>query len=133
MVLVMMRQGERIMRNMKLGLSVFGLVLAMLVWFGCEDSPQSQDAILNVVPASAVVRPGHAVRLTAGLIGDDEEDTNSTATVYYPLEWTMSDPALGEFIETAGNSAVYRATASGINTITVRDKTEREGISVISQ
>jgi hypothetical protein len=104
------------------------MVLAVTVWTGCEDSPTGEEVLMTVTPQSASLAPGRTVVFTASL---PEELTNSVA--YFPLEWKMSSPELGKFLETEGNTAIYQALAHGINTITVRDQSAREGSAVITQ
>ncbi len=109
-------------------LAVFAYMAAITLWTGCEDSPKGEEVLLNVTPANTSLPPGHIVTFTASL---PEELTNSA--VYFPLEWKMSSPELGKFLETTGNTAIYQAISHGVNTITVKDQAAREGSAVVSQ
>lgn len=104
------------------------MIMAVTFWTGCEDSPTGEEVILNVTPQSASLAPGRTVVFTASL---PEELTNSVA--YFPLEWKVSSPELGKFLATEGNTAIYQSLAHGINTITVRDQSAREGSAVVTQ
>ena len=108
--------------------SLMIMVLAVTVWTGCEDSPTGKEVLMTVTPQSASLAPGRTVVFTASL---PEDLTNSVA--YFPLEWKMSSPELGKFLETEGNTAIYQALAHGINTITVRDQSAREGSAIVTQ
>ena len=54
--------------------------------------------------------------------------------LYYPLEWSVSDPNLGVIVSSTGNSAVYRSFANraGLNIVTCRDQSEREGLASVT-
>jgi len=121
------------MKTMRFGMSVaVGVVsAAMLLWgVGCEKSPTSIS--IDITPPSATMTywPA-ATTFTASL---SSAGTNGPRQLYYPLEWSMSDPGLGRFLETAGNTAIYEAIAGpGVNTITVHDQAGSEGTAAITQ
>ena len=51
-----------------------------------------------------------------------------------PLEWSVSNPALGVIVAAEGYSAGYAATSEhGINVVTVMDQYRAEGFAVIRQ
>jgi hypothetical protein len=59
--------------------------------------------------------------------------SNMVAELLYPLEWSVSEPANGRIISTAGNTAVYYAdVGAGKNVVTVRDQDDREGLATIN-
>jgi hypothetical protein len=101
---------------------------------GCETAERRRS--LEVTPQwTEVTRAGHRVVLTAAVPVqvDDEGFTNQVSQLLYPLEWTVSEPANGRIISTAGDTAVYHAdVGDGKNVVTVRDQANREGLANIN-
>jgi len=100
---------------------------ALIVITGCEEVTRNKT--INITPASPEIRRTEAIVLTASLAV-----STSTNGLYLPLEWSMSDPTLGNFAGAAGNSVVYQAGGrGGNNTIRVRDQADNEGVTNIRQ
>jgi hypothetical protein len=120
------------MKTIHVGASVaiLALVSSMIMWVGCEKS--TTDVSINITPQSETVSNWPVVvTFTASLPGST--DTNSSRSLFHPLEWQISDPGLGRILRTAGDSAVYEAIAGpGVNTITVRDQAGYEGVAAIN-
>ena len=118
------------MKYLHVGIIAAGacLVSTMLLWVGCEDSPT--DNTITVSPASVSVTNNYVITFTAALPG-----SNATRRLYFPLEWSVSNPALGQVLSSTGNTAIYGAVAgqSGANVITVRDQAGSEGSAAIAQ
>lgn len=111
-------------RSCVVGLAVMMGGLALLA-AGCEKTVTSMA--LEVTPESSVVEVRGAVHLTAS-ISDSERE------VYYPLEWSVRDGALGSIGDAAGDTAVYYADhRAGVNSVIVRDQMGAEGVAVIKQ
>jgi len=105
----------------------------LLTQGGCEDADTT---------ASLIIEPSF-VDLTGTLV------TNQDATVTFavtdglralslPLEWSVSDKALGSIAFAGGNTAVYRpvtspATAHGFNAILVEDQYGAQGMASVAQ
>jgi len=117
---------------------VFGLAL---LGAGCEKTTTEKTLEVTltaaisenenvVTPAANEIEPRAAVVLTASV----PKTTNETYRIYYPLEWTVANGALGSLRETAGDTAVYVANdVEGVNTVTVRDQAGSEGVAAITQ
>jgi hypothetical protein len=119
------------MKTIHVGASVaiLALVSSMMMWVGCEES--ATEVTINITPPSTTVSNWSVVTFVASLPGSG--DTNSTRKLFYPLEWQLSNPGLGRFLQTAGDSAVYEAIAGpGVNTITVRDQGGSEGVASVA-
>ncbi len=105
-----------------------GLLATLALVLGCEKTTTSKT--LNVTPAAWEMEPRDAVVLTASV----PITTNETYRIYYPLEWTVGNGALGSLQDTAGDTAVYVANDNeGVNTVTVRDQAGFEGVASITQ
>ncbi len=118
------------MKTMHVGASVavLALVSSMIMWVGCEES--STEVTINITPPGATVSNWSVVTFVASL---PNASTNDSRKLFYPLEWQLSNPGLGRFLETAGDSAVYEAIAGpGVNTITVRDQAGSEGVASVA-
>lgn len=110
------------------GACLAGLALTLL-FVGCESStPGGSEMAITVDPSSATISGGvQAVVLTASSASQEED-------LALPLEWSVSNPALGDFINVGGLSAVYQSTTDlGSNAITVRDQRGAEGVAVVYQ
>lgn len=105
-----------------------GVLAVMTLATGCEKTTTSKSLV--VTPAASEIEPRAAVVLTAAIPGT----TNVTNRIYYPLEWTVGNGALGSIRDTAGDTAVYVANnVEGVNTVAVRDQTGVEGVASITQ
>ncbi len=108
--------------------SLMGLLIVVLFATGCEKT--TTRATINVTPASAELDIRGAVTFTAAI----PESERETRQLYYPLEWRVSNEALGSLRQTAGDSAVYVAgDMAGVNTVSVRDQAGAEGVAAITQ
>ena len=107
---------------------MMALVAAVLLTVGCEKV--TTTAVLVVTPPSAQVLPEGTVTFTASLPEAEREERQ----LYFPLTWTLADPALGTLTSGAGNTAIYEAgTGTGVNTVIVRDQSGAEGMAAITQ
>jgi len=114
-------------RGLGIGLVVV-LAVVLLAGTGCEKTTTGKT--LAVTPAASEIGPGQAVALTAAIPQADREKRQ----IYYPLEWAVSNGALGSIRDAAGDTAVYVAGDSeGVNTVTVRDQAGAEGVASIAQ
>jgi hypothetical protein len=126
----------KMMMHGKLGTwtGVAAILVVAAVLMGCETAERRRS--LEVTPTIAdVSRAGDRVVLTASVPEqvDDDGFTNQVAQLLYPLEWTVSEPANGRIISTAGDTAVYYADiGDGRNVVTVRDQANREGLANIN-
>jgi hypothetical protein len=110
-------------------LAVFVMIVAAMgLWVGCEESPT--EVSIEVNPPLATTTNWYVQTFVASLPGG----TGSTRRLYYPLEWSLSDPSLGRFRSTAGDTAVYETMNwPGVQTITVRDQAGSEGTAGVAQ
>ena len=123
------------------GLMVLG-VAAVWMLAGCEAN-SSADREIDITPKSVGLT--NAAYWTVTFFADGSGDstnmsvkattTNDLPTaadndrLYYPLEWSVSNPYLGMILSSTGNSAVYQSNArvAGVNIVTCRDQSGREG------
>lgn len=107
-----------------------GFLAVLALATGCEKTTTSKALDVTTTPADAKIDVRGSVTLKAAI----PEAERETRTIFYPLEWTVSDSSLGTVREAAGDSAVYVANDSeGVNTVTVRDQAGAEGIASITQ
>jgi hypothetical protein len=91
---------------------------------GCEDRRQDSDIAIDP-QSSTLSKGGDTVVLTV---------TDPNGVLVRPLQWSVTNPALGAIMRAAGDSAIYqRGAADGSNGVVVRDDTGREGIAEIIQ
>lgn len=106
-------------------------VVGILV--GCERTDTELTLVLVEVDSgqsSVSVEAGNAVTFRASLPEDDDD----TREIYYPLEWSLSDPSIGALRGAAGDTVVYEAGPfAGAGSITVRDQIGATGSASISQ
>ncbi len=128
------------------------LVLSVgLFLCGCEESKGNEGLIIS--PSSRNMSDAGTPRWFAVIGKNDAADsssdsststgTNTESTVTsemalsdlsYPLEWSVSNPALGTITESSGDSALYQKNnASGQQTITARDQYGNEGYAAVYQ
>ncbi len=109
------------------GCGMLALALAItLLAVGCEKA----EGLLGLV-----LEPG------AATLGEEDQTLLITVTggvtnesLALPLEWRVSNPALGSIEITGRASAIYRRTGRhGMNTVTARDQYKNEGFCVIEQ
>jgi hypothetical protein len=82
--------------------------------------------LLVVDPPSATLSGRETVTFTVTF------DTNDT--VFLPLQWSVTEPALGNFRSVAGSAAVYESSgARGNNAIIVKDQGNAEGLATVTQ
>lgn len=142
--------------------SVICLCFAMLVGVvltGCESAKNSEGLIIDPVSADmagdgstrwfTVIGKNDAANITSSNDGSSTTSTgtstNDTSTttitsnmalndLSYPLEWSVSNPAMGTIIRSSGDTALYRMNAvSGHQVITVRDQYGNEGYASVYQ
>jgi len=121
--------------NKSWGIAVFlaCVMCAVLGLFsGCETGGGTTG--LSVTPSSVnTTNKSEAITFTVGT------DTNTTAEsglrdLSLPLEWSLSNPALGYISAEGGYSCVYvRHRANGIQTITVVDQYGSRGQATVDQ
>jgi hypothetical protein len=93
---------------------------------GCEPAKGLHG--LTVEPSHAVLKPGsNVVDFTVS------SQTNAGALAL-PLEWSVSDPSLGNILYKSGWTARYEGgSANGENTVAVRDQYDNEGYATVKQ
>ncbi len=107
--------------------AVVGLAMAW-VNSGCEEAKGTNG--IGVSPASVTLNVTASTGTATAVF---------TATVNgslaLPLEWNVSDPGLGTIVNHSGSNAVYAAngTATGNNTVSVRDQYDNEGFATVHQ
>lgn len=122
------------MHQFALTMVMIAAVAALLGTVGCEEN--TQRLAITVSPSSATLGGEsnlvNSVVFTASPV-QGVINTNPAA-LHYPLTWTVSDDSLGVITGSGGNSAVYTRTGGdGVNTITVRDQGDAEGVAVVTQ
>lgn len=103
-------------------------VAGAVLWMGtgCEEADGLEG--LAVSPATVTLGGSNAVsaqEFTAAV-------SNNLAL---PLEWSVSNPSLGDIRSQSGAKAIYKANTGrkGDNVITVRDQYKNEGSAVVTQ
>lgn len=105
------------------GVCVAAVVLGV-AGVGCDSVTQSGDVVITTDVPALMATGRVAVVITAN-------DTNGT--LYLPLEWSVSDATLGTVTKQGALTALYQGNAQvGINTVTVKDQGNAEGLSVIN-
>lgn len=114
------------------------LAAGALMWTGC-DQTYSDDREIIISPAMAsftnyTETMSWVQTFYAGEYPTDSESTTNggvvaSSNLFYPLEWSVSDPSLGIILDSTGNSAVYRTWPGvvGVNIVYCRDQSGREG------
>lgn len=99
-----------------------GLVCGVLTT-GCEKGDTQS---LGVSPGNATIG-WNVARYTLAVVSGARD-------LSLPLEWTVTNPALGHILHSSGYYATYAQTGEvGVNTITVRDQYGTEGFAVVTQ
>ena len=109
------------------------------VWLLCGCETGDGTAALTVAP-SQVSLSGLTNTVTFS-VGGTTGASNTTVTtsgglrdLSLPLEWRVTNPALGTILESSGRIAVYaRYAENGINTVIVKDQYDAEGFATIHQ
>jgi len=132
------KQGEmkmtmRVIGNGGMLAGVATLLLVSVALMGCESTERRRSLVVTPNWGEAG-RAGDRVVLTASVLPtEDASISNQVSELLYPLEWSVSEPANGRIISTAGNTAVYYAdVGAGNNVVTVRDQGDREGLATIN-
>ncbi|MBT3296802.1 MAG: hypothetical protein HN919_15315 [Verrucomicrobia bacterium] len=90
---------------------------------GC-DTVTDATGVITVDQPLMTVTGAYALVITV---------TDTNASLYLPLEWSVSDRALGSVTGQGGLTALYEGNAvAGINTITVRDQADAVGFGVVN-
>ena len=99
------------------------VVLPLMV--GCETDGESAGLVLS--PSSVTLSStNNTATFTVS--------TNSQRALSLPLEWSVSDPSLGNIVAASGWQAIYaRLGKSGNNVVTAKDQYGSEGHAVVSQ
>jgi len=118
---------------------LFALILSA-AWLICGCETGDGTAALLVTPGTVYLSgTTNTVTLTVG----GAATTTNGATLAtdgglrdlsLPLEWRVTNPALGTILESSGRIAVYaRYAENGINTVIVKDQYDAEGFATIHQ
>ena len=115
-----------------LTLCALALSLGFLVT-GCESGKGLESLFIS--PESVTLTATNkTVIFTAGGESLSTNDTGQVASLARPLQWYVSDPALGSITKSSGTQAVYtRTTANGENTVIVKDQYDNEGFATVRQ
>jgi len=110
---------------------VCGLVLATWFLAGCDEGDGT--ASLRVSPASTILS-GSSNTVILAVVGSVTNESSGLRALSLPIEWRVTNPALGQILESSGTIAVYvRSPENGINTVVARDQYEAEGFATIHQ
>lgn len=113
-----------------LGMLCVAIVMAVTVcfWTGCESAGGTDGISLS--PASVTFGNGSSNATSAVVF-----TAQVSGTLALPLQWRVSDSALGNIISAAGSNATYRANSGrkGDNIVTVTDQYGNEGSAVVTQ
>ena len=123
------------------GLMAMGVAAAWML-AGCETS-SSADREIDIAPKSiqltndaywvvTFIADGSGASTNMSVKATTTNDLPTAADndrLYYPLEWSVSNPYLGIILSSSGNSAVYQSYphVAGVNIVTCRDQSGREG------
>ena len=113
------------------GSVLLSVALVGLLLLGCEST--TTDTGITVAPSTATISgPSTGVVFTASCSGTGTNGINKD--LYLPLEWSVSNPSLGNIMSSVGFTAIYESTgAKGRNAITVRDQGGAEGVALVNQ
>ncbi len=111
-------------------LCVVGMIWVGLFMVGLGCDRTETDRSMTVSPSNARLLWQESITFTVSLPDNAAEDRE----LYYPLEWSVSDPSMGYLQRIGGDSVVYvAARRSGPNSILVRDPFGAEGVASIVQ
>lgn len=109
----------------------FCLVMGMIwvaLWLGagCETSEGTNG--LDISPSTVMLGGSNAIRTV-------EFTAVISSSLALPLEWRVSNPAMGSIVGQSGSNAIYAANdgAVGRNVVTVKDQFKNEGSAVVTQ
>jgi hypothetical protein len=106
------------------------ILTGALLTTGCEEA---KGTMALTVSPSFVDLSGDLVGGTNGVV-QTFTVTAGTRDLSLPLEWRVSNPALGQIAGSGGFSASYQHTgARGDNAILVKDQYGAEGIATVHQ
>jgi|GEM_PF-2903987 hypothetical protein len=96
----------------------------------CQDCAETKDPIYGYGYGSLFL-----TACRGACCGDCmASSTNLADRLFLPLEWSVSNPGLGQILASGGYSAVYRSVGGeGVNVVIVRDQAGREGIASVTQ
>lgn len=112
---------------------LFLAICAAGFFCGCETGGGTDS--LTVSPSEATIS-GTTNATVVFTVGGSTNSTDDSGlrTLSLPLEWSVSNPALGYISGSSGTSATYvRNTANGVNTIYVEDQYGAVGNAVVNQ
>lgn len=111
----------------QVGVALVMVLMAASMWTGCE-SAEGTDGV-GLLPSSAVLGGSSTNSYTQVFTAQ------VTGALALPLEWRVSNSALGNIISASGSNATYQANVgrSGENVITVADQYGNEGSAVVVQ
>ncbi len=115
---------------MKSYLAILLLLPLILFCTGCDPSDDGVRGELDVTPAAATLTGDEkSVILTANVA----DNGDAPEPIVYPLEWSVTDPAVGHVAAQSAAKAVYTHTgrSPGSNVILVRDSFGREGLATV--
>ena len=115
-----------------LTLCAFALSIGFLIT-GCESGKGLESLFIS--PESVTLTATNkTVIFTAGGESLSTNDTGVVTSLARPLQWYVSDPALGSITKSSGTQAVYtRTSANGDNTVIVKDQYDNEGFATVRQ
>ena len=117
--------------------AVLAAVLAAgaLTWTGC-DQTYSADLEIPITPASVQLTNdfGWVVTFRANEFVSTNEAVDAVTNLFYPLEWSVSNPGLGIILSSTGDSAIYQSFPGvvGANVVICRDQSGREGQAAVA-
>jgi hypothetical protein len=120
------------MYHFVLTMSMAAVVAALLGTVGCESN--TQRTAISVSPSSTTLGGESNLETTVVLTAHAVQVSTNLIVLQYPLTWSVSDDSLGTITASGGNSAIYARTGgSGVNSITVHDQGDAEGVAVVTQ
>ena len=91
------------------------VVVGGIIIGGCETT-QSSDNVIVATPASVTLNASNLVVTFSVTPG-------TNASLVLPLDWSVTDPALGNITNSASLTATYQSNGStGVNTVVVHDQ-----------
>lgn len=95
---------------------------SVMMFSGCEEAEGVRA--IEVTPANVVL---------SGATNSAQFTARVSGPLALPLEWRVSDPALGSISGTGSNAVYLRTTRVGNNLVIVRDQYEAEGFAAVTQ
>jgi hypothetical protein len=104
------------------------IVVAGLLLVGCEDGGEAN--LINVSPEEVYMSTPTQIFT----VSDTTNTVSGLRNLSLPIEWSVSNPGLGNIIAVNADSAVYsRTTSAGVNIIMAKDQYGAEGIATVIQ